>query len=107
MPQKFDFKDTRAREALTHYEVLAYYDTCSLLEVKPTTGRTHQIRVHLAAIGNPLMGDLLYGHKKSSIMARHALHAYALEFVLNGVTYQFQQEPPDDFTSVVATCRYP
>ena len=53
----------RGREAKTNYRVIEYVGDDSLLEIKPETGRTHQIRVHLAAIGYPVIGDAVYGNK--------------------------------------------
>jgi 23S rRNA pseudouridine1911/1915/1917 synthase len=47
----------------------------------PKTGRTHQLRVHLAHFGNPVLGDILYGNRKQLDLPRLALHAYAIEFV--------------------------
>ena len=67
--------------SVTDYEVLDAGDGLSLVRVKPRTGRTHQIRVHFAYIGHPLLGDDLYGTPDDRI-DRHALHALLLEFPL-------------------------
>ena len=69
------------RDARTHYHVIRYLGDYTLLEVKPETGRTHQIRVHLSAIGHPVAGDRVYGIKSDSL-ARMFLHASRLGFKL-------------------------
>lgn len=94
----------KVRDACTHYEVLEYFQNCSLVEAKPVTGRTHQIRVHLAAIGHPLVGDILYG-KKSKMIQRHALHAHKLSFKFNGKQYNFSENPPEDFQKILGILR--
>lgn len=69
------------REAITEFYVREIYADHSLLDVFPRTGRTHQIRVHLAFIGHPVVGDTVYGPRKQSIkMKRHFLHAAAITF---------------------------
>lgn len=70
---------TGGREARTEYQVINYIGKHTLLEVKPKTGRTHQIRVHLAAIGFPVAGDKIYG-VKSPFLSRQFLHASRLGF---------------------------
>ena len=67
--------------ASTEYEVIQKYGNYSLLEVTPSTGRTHQIRVHLAHIGHPVVGDRLYG-KEDIQLDRHFLHAKSLSIIL-------------------------
>jgi 23S rRNA pseudouridine1911/1915/1917 synthase len=69
----------RAREAQTRYRVREYLDGYTYLEASPITGRTHQIRVHLASLGHPIVGDAVYG-KASSLVARQFLHAWRLAF---------------------------
>ena len=70
------------QRAITHYEVLQYDSTkeISYVKLKLETGRTHQIRVHLAYIGNPILGDTLYG-TPSKLILRQALHAWRLSFL--------------------------
>lgn len=84
------------RSALTYFKVLDYFNDTSLIEVKPVTGRTHQIRVHFAAIGHALEGDSLYG-TSSLLIARHALHAHSLGFTFENETFSFEQPIPVDF----------
>jgi 23S rRNA pseudouridine1911/1915/1917 synthase len=84
------------RTALTHYNVREYFEKHTLLEAHPVTGRTHQIRVHVAAIGYPIVGDATYGTASSEIN-RQALHAYKLSFIFDNQEYNFTCEPPEDF----------
>jgi 23S rRNA pseudouridine1911/1915/1917 synthase len=81
-------ENSTARDATTDYKVLQYFESYSLVEVKPKTGRTHQIRVHFKAIGHPLLGDTVYGTASKKI-EYHALHAEQLEFMYQGASYQF------------------
>ncbi|MBI4497179.1 MAG: RluA family pseudouridine synthase [Chloroflexi bacterium] len=69
------------REAYTRYRVLQHFPEYTLLEAEPVTGRTHQIRVHLAAIGHPIVGDTLYG-RPTPLVPRQFLHAHGLGFRL-------------------------
>jgi 23S rRNA pseudouridine1911/1915/1917 synthase len=102
-----------AREAITHYKVVeSFGDACSLVECRLETGRTHQIRVHMAHIGHPLLGDQLYasGFRSSArklpaeaqeaLMAlnRQALHAAVLGFdhPVSGKHLHFESAPPPD-----------
>ena len=66
--------------AITHYEILKEFDNYSLVKCSLETGRTHQIRVHMSAIGHPLLGDSLYG-SISDLINRQALHCYNLHFI--------------------------
>jgi len=85
------------REARSRYRVIKYFKKNSLVEVMPETGRTHQIRVHLAAIGYPVIGDPVYGIKMP-LLKRQFLHAYKLGFNLpsNGVYREFTARLPED-----------
>ena len=88
---------TEGREARTEYQVIKYIGNYTLLEVLPETGRTHQIRVHLAAIGYPVVGDPVYG-VKSTYLSRQFLHACRLGFKLpsSGEYVEFTSELPPD-----------
>ena len=77
-----------SREALTSFQVLNYYQEYSLVEVRLVTGRTHQIRVHFAAIGHPVLGDVVYG-VKSPLIDRQALHAKKIAFCYKDKLYEF------------------
>ncbi|MFH1651997.1 MAG: RluA family pseudouridine synthase [Chloroflexota bacterium] len=85
------------REARTRYEVRRYLPGFTLLEVFPETGRTHQIRVHLRAIGFPVAGDATYGVKHPKL-SRQFLHAHRLGFNLpsTGEFVEFTAELPED-----------
>jgi 23S rRNA pseudouridine1911/1915/1917 synthase len=91
------------RQARTEYKVLQYLANYTLLEVKPRTGRTHQIRVHLAAIGFPVVGDATYG-AKSAYLSRQFLHAYKLGFRLpsDNEYRQFESPLPADLVQALA-----
>jgi 23S rRNA pseudouridine1911/1915/1917 synthase len=83
------------RDAVTKYRVIETYAYHSLLEAFPKTGRTHQIRVHLAFIGCPVVGDHVYGPRKQRIkMKRHFLHAAAITFTLPGEGKRLTVESP-------------
>ena len=85
------------RPARTQYRVVKYMNDYTLLEIMPETGRTHQIRVHLAAIGYPVVGDAVYG-VKSPHLSRQFLHACRLGFKLplSGEYVEFKSELPED-----------
>ena len=85
------------RQARTNYRVINRIKGYTLLEAKPETGRTHQIRVHLAAIGYPVVGDKVYGIR-SPYIDRQFLHAHRLSFKLpsTGQFVEFESELPED-----------
>ena len=88
------------REAITRYRVSRLYPFHTLVEVRPETGRTHQIRVHLASIGYPLVGDSTYG-KPEDNLNRHFLHAATLGFThpTEGKYREFTSELPTELTA--------
>ena len=92
------------KPSITHYEVIEYYRSVTLLKVELETGRTHQIRVHMSAIRHPLVGDLTYGadpNLASEIgVNRPWLHAQALEFThpISGLPISVSAEYPRDLT---------
>ncbi len=88
---------SRGREARTDYRVIRYISDYTLIEVRPQTGRTHQIRVHFAAIGYPVIGDAVYG-VKSEYLSRQFLHASRLGFRLPSTDkyIEFTSELPQD-----------
>ena len=90
------------RSAQTAYRVKRYLDGYTLLELRPETGRTHQIRVHLAEIGYPVVGDAVYG-SKSNLVPRQFLHAYKLTFRLpsTGEQVTFTTRLPDDLKAAL------
>jgi RluA family pseudouridine synthase len=98
-PQTFR-AGSNGKPAVTEYKVLRAGDKYSLLELKPTTGRTHQLRVHLAQIGHPIAGDTLYGGPEAD---RLYLHAQSLELTLPDKTRKVFTVPvPAEFSGVIS-----
>lgn len=96
------------REAVTHYRLLEAFEEHSLLEIHPKTGRTHQIRVHLAWLGHPVVGDRVYGYRKQRLhLKRHWLHAAALTVrsPSSGEPLTFEAPLPPDLKHVLETLR--
>jgi len=92
------------REAVTHWSVLARYPGYTHMECRLETGRTHQIRVHLASIGHPLLGDVVYGAKKPVPgLAGQCLHARRLRFVhpATGETVELECPLPEWFQAIL------
>ncbi len=94
--------ENKGREARTKYHVVNYTGNYSLLEIRTETGRTHQIRVHLTAIGYPVMGDKVYG-VESPYLSRQFLHASCLGFHLpsSNEYVEFTSELPPDLAQAL------
>ncbi len=102
---------TRGKHAVTHYKTLEKLDNSALIECRLETGRTHQVRVHLASIGHPLIGDPVYGRTPAAIRPilkalsfnRQALHAGRLGFIhpVTGSRLSFSSELPDDLRELI------
>jgi 23S rRNA pseudouridine1911/1915/1917 synthase len=113
--KKFTSRGDRGRRAVTHLEVVELLHGSALVRCRLETGRTHQIRVHLAEHGHPVLGDPLYGksvgdpelRRISTELGRQALHAALLAFAhpITGEELRFETEPPEDFERAVAMLR--
>ena len=99
------FDSMTSRSAVTHYEVLARYSGYTHVRCRLETGRTHQIRVHMAHIGYPILGDVVYGRKKPELgMSSQCLHAWKLCFThpTTGERIELHAELPDYFLDVLS-----
>ncbi len=87
----------------TEYEVLQTAERFTLLRLRPETGRTHQLRVHMAYLGHPLAGDWLYGTEDKNLIARPALHSYELWFTqpITGQELHFTAPIPQDMQQLL------
>ena len=95
--------DPNGQRAVTHFRVLANRGSFSLVELLLETGRTHQIRVHMAYLGHPLVGDFLYGTEDRRLIARPALHAWRLRFLhpMTGEEMRFSCALPEDMRALL------
>jgi 23S rRNA pseudouridine1911/1915/1917 synthase len=100
--------ESRGREAISEYKTVESFRRHTLLEFHPLTGRTHQIRLHCAFLGCPIVGDEVYGKKKFSVeINRHFLHAYRLKVILPGEkeARPFEAPLPEELRMVLTTLR--
>jgi len=95
------------KAARTHFDVVERFGVATLLRCRLETGRTHQIRVHLASLGHPLVGDPTYGRKAGIAFARQALHAARLALVhpVTGHTRRWESPLPLDFAALLTALR--
>ena len=108
-------RNQRGKHAVTHYRTLEKLDLAALVECRLETGRTHQVRVHMASIGHALLGDPVYGRTPPRLrpilsnlsFARQALHAAVLGFVhpVTGAELRFSSEPPADLEELLVELR--
>ncbi|MHB1296407.1 MAG: RluA family pseudouridine synthase [Anaerolineae bacterium] len=95
------------RYARTAYQVREYLPETTLIEAHPLTGRTHQLRVHLASIGHPVVGDAIYGFRREHITSpRQFLHAWRIAFThpISGEAMEFTSELPHDWPRSCSGC---
>jgi len=115
--KRFTTRCKRGRRAVTHYKVRELLQGASLVEARLETGRTHQVRVHFAEAGHPVLGDPVYGRapkdksarEQARLLGRQALHAHLLAFdhPLSGQRLQFATPPPADMLAALQALRLP
>ena len=108
--KKMSTKTRRGKEAITRFEVLQRFNSATLVKVRILTGRTHQIRVHFASIGHPVLGDKTYGRKtslklkqKTINFSRQMLHAFSLKLrhPASGEILEFSAPIPEDMEKAI------
>ncbi len=100
-------EDEPSRHAITHYRVKERFSRNALLEVELDTGRQHQIRIHLRALGHPIVGDGVYGSKERPAGSRPLLHASKLAFPhpMTAQAIDCESDPPRDFADILKRLR--
>jgi 23S rRNA pseudouridine1911/1915/1917 synthase len=114
--KKMSTRVKKGKEALTIWRVIERFGNATLIEVKLRTGRTHQIRVHFASMGHPVLGDKTYGKKaeievkerKKILFPRQMLHAELLGFIhpVTGKYVEFSASVPEDMSEKIKELRY-
>lgn len=116
--RRMSIRSRSARAARTRYQIVESFGTLALLQLEPETGRTHQIRVHLAALGHPVLADPVYGSRKGRALPargagrefpRQALHAAEIEFPhpATGETIRIESPLPIDMRALLDELRRP
>ena len=106
--KKMAINHKNGKEAITHYKVLERFGQATYIECRLETGRTHQIRVHMASLGHPLLGDTVYGSSKNPYhLQGQALHAMILGFVhpITGKYLEFEAPLPEYFSKLLEKLR--
>ena len=100
----YEKKKKIIQKAISHLRILKSNDQYSLLELKPITGRKHQIRKQLCNIGNPIVGDDKYSHRETSKglkVKNIMLHAFKIKFMINNIKYNFEAKYGDEFDQMI------
>ena len=102
--QRMAVTDKNSRPAVTHWQVLARYERYSYIRCSLQTGRTHQIRVHMAYTGHPLLGDTVYGGRRDKGLQTQCLHARGLKFIhpVTGERIELWTDLPDWFEEALS-----
>jgi RluA family pseudouridine synthase len=95
----------KGKPSETTFQVLECHNGYALLAATPATGRTHQIRAHISALGFPILGDSLYGAPLTELILRPALHAFSLEFEFGEKPLSFTAPYPEDFETALAALK--
>lgn len=106
-PERVVVGGRRPRSAITHFEVRERLERDALIDVRLETGRTHQIRAHMLAIGHPVAGDPQYGSRGRYGLARQFLHSHRIAFdhPITGAKVALESELPDDLAQALALAR--
>lgn len=95
---------SQGKPSQTYFQLLRNYRECCWVEARPKTGRTHQIRVHSAFLGHPILGDTKYGKIKIEHKKRLCLHARSIRFNLSGRDYYFEVDLDEELTRILKDC---
>ena len=100
--EKMSVTDINGKEAITHFQVIKRYAANTLVECVLETGRTHQIRVHMAYINHPITNDPVYNKKKATEFGQ-MLHSKSIEFIhpVTGEKIYYEVEPPKEFMEIL------